>query len=117
MNDVDKKRLSDVLFSKIVNEVGFETQIGLMIKLDPKRTIDILEDLTLDSSFNVRLRALNFLRTIAENNPELKERVCVVGEKVYQMAKDQTAEDEAGLIRLNFKGYGGGVRELCGISI
>jgi uncharacterized membrane protein HdeD (DUF308 family) len=116
MNDVDKKRLHGVLFSKTVNEVGFETQISLMIKLDPERTIDILEDLTLDSSFNIRLEVLGFLGRIVGDNPGLKDKACVVGKKVYQMAKDQTAKDESGLIRLDFKNYGGGFRELCGIE-
>jgi hypothetical protein len=115
MGDGHKNRLRDLLFSKIISDVGFETQIGLMIKIDPRKTITVLEDVTTDSSFNARLVSLNFLSMIARNNPELKDEVCVTGKRVYQTAKDQVSKDESSLIRLNLPSYGGGIKGLCGI--
>jgi hypothetical protein len=114
MGDEYKKRLNDLLFSKIIGGDSFETQIVLMIKLDPSRTISLFKNMNINSVFNTKLVSFNFLSMVAKNNPELKDEVCVVGKEVYQIAKDQASKDESSLIRLNLTSYGGGIKELCG---
>lgn len=116
MSDEDKKRLEGFIFSKIIYGVGFEAQVDLMIKLNPSKAIEVLEEVNKDSAFNSKLVSLSYLYRIANNNPELKNDACIAGIKLYALAKNQAAGKQSDLNRLDYRSYGGNIKELCGIK-
>lgn len=116
ISDEYKGKLEKMVFSKVVYGVGFEAQVDLMIKLNPSKTIDVLEEVNRDSSFNSKLVALDYLYKITKNNSSLQNKTCSTAGKIYQNAKKQVINNQWDLVKLDYPYYGGRIKDLCGIK-
>lgn len=115
MSSEDKKRLEEVIFSKVIYGVGFESQIDLMVKINTSRAIKVLEEVNKDSSYNSKLFAIDYLERIYKRNPELKNEICIVGKDIYENAKKQVSNNKWDLESLELPSNAGRFKGVCGI--
>lgn len=116
MSDEESKKLEEIIFSKIIYGVAFESQLDLMIKLNPSRAIKVLEEVNKDSTYNSKLVAIDYLERISKRNPGLKNEICIVGKDIYENAKKQVSNNKWDLESLELPSNAGRFKDMCGIK-
>lgn len=116
MSNEDNKKLEEIIFSKVIYGVAFESQLDLMIKLNPSRAVKVLGEVNKDSTYNSKLVAIDYLERISKRNPELKNEICIVGKDIYENAKKQVSDNKWDLESLELPSNAGRFKEICEIK-